>query len=127
MVTKRAGATSQRKGNVPNGDYPIPPLFVAPPRRLKQDWKSVMGWLAACVLVVLLLPLVGMMMLDNLTIATRAEKALEKIEKIEKRIERDQREKNRKQPNSFTDNPVLGGVRRPLQIPMPRSKKLGNS
>lgn len=98
-----------------------------PPRRLKQDWESVMGWIAACVLVVLLLPLIGMMLLDNLTIATRAEKALEKIERIEKKIERDQREKNRKKPDSFSNNPVFDRVRRPISLPVPRPNELGKT
>jgi hypothetical protein len=34
-----------------------------------------MGWIAACVLVALLLPLMAMVYLDNLTTTVRAEKA----------------------------------------------------
>jgi hypothetical protein len=87
----------------------------------------VMGWIAACVLVALLLPLVGMMLLDNLTIANRAEKALEKIEKIERQIEKERREKNRKKPDSYDGNLVFDRVRRSIPLPVPRPNKLGKT
>ena len=79
-----------------------------------QDWESVMGWIAACVLVVLLLPVMGMLLLETLEAKHDATRALQKLEKIEQRIERKQRDKDRKEPNSFTDNPVFDRVRRPL-------------
>ena len=73
-----------------------------------------MGWIAACVLVVLLLPVMGMLLLETLEAKHDAKRALQKLEKIEQRIERKQRDKYRKEPNSFTDNPVFDRVRRPL-------------
>jgi hypothetical protein len=73
-----------------------------------------MGWIAACVLVVLLLPVMGMLLLETLEAKHDAKRALQKLEKIEQRIERKQRDKDRKEPNSFTDNPVFDRVRRPL-------------
>jgi hypothetical protein len=79
-----------------------------------QDWEGVMGWIAACVLVVLLLPVMGMLLLETLEAKHDAKRALQKLEKIEQRIERKQRDKDRKEPNSFTDNPVFDRVRRPL-------------
>ena len=82
-----------------------------------------MGWIAACVLVALLLPLMGMMYLDNLTTTTRAEKALERLEKLERKIERKERDKDR---SNISDNPVFDRVRRPLSLSVPRSQKLGN-
>jgi len=82
-----------------------------------------MGWIAACVLVALLLPLMGMVYLDNLTTTTRAEKALERLEKLERKIERKERDKDR---NNISDNPVFDRVRRPLSLSVPRSQKLGN-
>ena len=85
-----------------------------------------MGWIAACVLVALLLPMMAMMYLDNLTTTARAEKALEKIEKLERQIERKERDKNRKDPDAFGDNPVFDRVRRPLSVSLPRPEKLGN-
>ena len=82
-----------------------------------------MGWIAACVLIALLLPLMGMVYLDNLTTATRAEKALERLEKLERKIERKERDKDR---SNISDNPVFDRVRRPLSLSVPRSQKLGN-
>ena len=82
-----------------------------------------MGWIAACVLVALLLPLMGMVYLDNLTTTTRAEKALERLEKLERKIERKERDKDR---SNISDNPVFDRVRRPLSLSVPRSQKLGN-
>ena len=79
-----------------------------------QDWESVMGWIAACVLVLFMLPIMAMLLLDTLEAKHDAQKALKKLEKIEQRIERKQRDKDRKEPNSFNDNPVFDRVRRPF-------------
>ena len=84
-----------------------------------------MGWIAACVLVALFLPLAALMYLDNLAVTIRAEKALEKIEKLERQIERKERDKNRKEPDSFGDNPVFDRVRRPFSLQVPRPEELG--
>jgi cell division protein FtsB len=55
-----------------------------------------MGWIAACVLVALLLPLMGMLYLDNLTVNKRTEKNLEKTEKLERQVQELKREIERK-------------------------------
>ena len=52
------------------------------------------GWIAACVLVALFLPLMGMLYLDNLTITARAEKAIAKLEKLERKLEQKERGKD---------------------------------
>jgi len=65
-----------------------------------------MGWIAACLLVAVFLPLFAMVYLDNLTVTARAEKAIEKLEKIERRIEKKEREK-RNEPKEFADNPIF--------------------
>ena len=76
------------------GDFYIPPLplVVAPVR--KSVGEEVMGWVAACVLVALFLPLMGMLYLDNLTITARAEKAIAKLEKLERKLEQKERDKD---------------------------------
>jgi len=84
-----------------------------------------MGWIAACVLVALFLPLAALLYLDNLAITIRAEKALEKIEKLERQIERKQREKDRREPDTFIGNPVFDRVRRPFSLSVPRPQELG--
>jgi hypothetical protein len=84
-----------------------------------------MGWIAACVLFALMLPLGAMLYLDILDAKHETKRALEKLEKIEQRIERKEREKNRKEPDAIGSNPVFDRMRRPLSLPLPRSKKLG--
>jgi uncharacterized membrane protein YdfJ with MMPL/SSD domain len=56
--------------------------------------EEVMGWIAACVLVALFLPLMAMLYLDNLTITARAEKAIARLEKLERKLEQKEREKD---------------------------------
>lgn len=80
-----------------------------------------MGWVAACILVALLLPMLGMLYLDILDAKHDAKVQMEKVEKLRREIERERRDKK---PDTFADNPVLGGVRRPLEIPLPKSDKL---
>jgi len=65
-----------------------------------------MGWVAACFLVAVFLPLFAMVLLDNLTVTARAEKAIEKLEKLERKIDKQEREK-RDAPKEFEDNPVF--------------------
>ena len=86
-----------------------------------------MGWIAACVLVVLLLPIMGMLLLETLEAKYETKRALQKLEKIEQRIERKEREKNRKEPDSISDNPVFDRVRRPFSLQVSRPKELGDS
>lgn len=62
-------------------------------RRIEQDWEIVMGWIAACVLVVFMLPLLGMLYLDVLEAKQQAKTQLEKVEKLRHEIEQKEREK----------------------------------
>jgi uncharacterized membrane protein len=52
------------------------------------------GWIAAVVLVALMLPMLGMLYLDILEAKHEAKVQLEKVEKLRREIERKQREKN---------------------------------
>jgi hypothetical protein len=70
-----------------------------------------MGWIAACVLFILLLPLNAMLLLDVLEAKHEVKAQVEKVEKLRREIERKQRDKS---PDSFNDNPVFDRVRRPL-------------
>ena len=60
----------------------------------KSVGEEMIGWIAACVLVALFLPLMGMLYLDNLTITARAEKAIARLEKLERKLEQKEREKD---------------------------------
>jgi len=83
-----------------------------------------MGWIAACVLVALLLPLGAMLYLDVLEAKHEVKQQVEKIEKLRREIERKQRDKDRKEPDSFSHNLVFDRVRRPFSLPLPRPGKL---
>jgi len=59
----------------------------------KQDWESVVGWIAACVLVVLLLPVLGMLYIDILQAKHEAKQQQEKVQKLIKELEREKNDK----------------------------------
>ena len=61
------------------------------PRPLAQDWEIVVGWIAACVLVVLLLPLIGMLYMDVLQTKKEAQAQIEKMEKLRREVEQQKR------------------------------------
>jgi hypothetical protein len=50
------------------------------------------GWIAACVLVVLLLPLLGMLYLDVLEAKHDAKVQIEKVEKLRRQVEKEKRD-----------------------------------
>ena len=66
------------------------------PRSLVQDWEIVVGWIAACVLVVLLLPLIGMLYMDVLQTKKEAQTQIEKMEKVRRQVEKERKD----DPNS---------------------------
>ena len=92
MATQGKGAAPKRKASVPAGDFPIPPIYVVAPRPLVQDWEIVVGWIAACVLVVLLLPLLGMLYMDVQQTKHEAKQQIEKMEKVRREIEKEKRD-----------------------------------
>ena len=53
-----------------------------------------MGWIAACVLVALLLPLLGMLYLDVLETKNEAKAQVEKVEKLRRQLEQQERKKD---------------------------------
>jgi hypothetical protein len=93
MATKGKGASSSRKTSIPVGNFPIPNIPMDANRSGKQDWESVVGWIAACVLVVLLLPVLGMLYMDVLQTKNEAKEQVQKVEKLRRQIEQKEREK----------------------------------
>jgi hypothetical protein len=53
-----------------------------------------MGWLAACLLVVLLLPLLGILYMDVVQTKKEAEVQIQKMEKLRRQIEKKQKDKD---------------------------------
>ena len=68
---------------------------MASDRSLKKDWESVVGWIAACVLVILLLPILGMLYVDVLQTRNEAKQQVEKVEKLRRQVEQKEREKEK--------------------------------
>jgi hypothetical protein len=52
-----------------------------------------MGWVAACLLVVLLLPIMGMLYIDVLQAKSEAKHQQEKVQKLIKQLEREKNDK----------------------------------
>ena len=92
MATKGKRAPPSRKASVSSSDYPLPPLYMASDRSLKQDWENVVGWIAACLLVIVLLPLLGMLYIDVLQAKHEAKQQQEKVQKLIKQLEREKQE-----------------------------------
>jgi len=51
-----------------------------------------MGWIAACVLIVFLLPLLGMLYMDVLQTKKEAQAQIEKMEKVRRQVEKEKRD-----------------------------------
>jgi hypothetical protein len=57
-----------------------------------------MGWIAACLLVVLLLPILGMLYMDVLQAKHEAKQQIEKMEKLRKQVEKERNDSNSRIP-----------------------------
>ena len=68
-----------------------------------------MGWIAACLLVIVLLPILGMLYMDVLQTKNEAKQQVEKVEKLRRKIERKDRDK---EPNNNSDNPPVDRLSR---------------
>jgi len=95
MATKGKRTTPARKTSIPVGSFPVPPVSLDANRTHKQDWESVMGWIAACVLVVFLLPIMGIILMDLLETKHEVKQQVEKVEKLRRQVEQKQREKEK--------------------------------
>ncbi len=68
-------------------------MVVAPPTQsLGED---VMGWIAACVLVALLLPLGAMLYLDILEVKHQVKQEVEKVERLRRQLEQERRKNDK--------------------------------
>jgi cbb3-type cytochrome oxidase subunit 3 len=71
---------------------------VVAPRPLAQDWEIVVGWIAALILVVLMLPLLGMLYIDVLQTKKEAQAQIEKMEKLRRQVEKEKNDSNSRIP-----------------------------
>ncbi len=74
----------------------------------KPIGEELVGWVAACVLVALLLPLGAMLYLDILEAKHEVKQQIEKVEKLRREVERKQRDKNRNDSDGATGDRMSG-------------------
>lgn len=95
MATQRGGKKPTSKARSSNSDFYIPPLPLDVVRVRKPVGEEVMGWVAACILIALLLPVMGILYLDILETKNQAKTQVEKVEKLTRKIEQKEREKEK--------------------------------
>ena len=94
MATQRGGKKPTSKARSSGSDFYIPPVPVAVAVVRKSLGEEVMGWIAACVLIALLLPIMGILYIDILETKNEAKSQLEKVEKLRRQVEQKNRKKN---------------------------------
>ena len=60
----------------------------------KSLGEEMIGWIAACVLIALLLPLMAFLYLDILEVKNESKMQIEKVEKLRRQIEQKERKKD---------------------------------
>ena len=80
MATQRGRAKPKPKNGM-DFSYPVPPVIpvVVSKRRIGEE---IMGWVACCVLIALLLPLLGMLYFDILEAKHEVKQEVQKVEKL---------------------------------------------
>ena len=92
MATAGGKTKSSGKVSVPDRDFYIPPVRLDVASSSKPVGEDVMGWVAALILVGLMLPLLGMLYLDILEAKHEVKAQVEKVEKLRRELERKERD-----------------------------------
>jgi len=95
MATQGGKKRLPSKVSVPSRNpnpYSVP-LDVASIRR--KTGEDIMGWIAACVLIALLLPLGAMLYLDILEAKHEVKEQVEKVEKLRRQVEQERRKNDK--------------------------------
>ena len=95
MATQGGRKKPTSKASGSGSDFYVPPLPVAVVRVRKPLGEELMGWIAACVLIAFLLPLMAFLYLDILETKNEAKSQVEKVEKLRRQIEQKEREKEK--------------------------------
>ena len=95
MATTAGAKKRPAKTGSSSGDFYIPPVPVVVASPSESLGESIMGWIAACVLVALLLPLGAMLYLDILEAKHEVKEQLEKVEKLRRQIEQEKRKNDK--------------------------------
>ncbi len=94
MATPSRGKKPASQAGSSGSDFYIPPVPVAVAVVRKSLGEEMIGWIAACVLIALLLPLMGILYLDVLEVKNEAKQELVKVERLRREIEQKERKKN---------------------------------
>ena len=95
MATQGGRKKLPAKTSVPSSDFYIPPLPVDVAVVRKSVEEDIVAWIACCILIALLLPLMGFLYLDILETKNEAKAQVEKVEKMRQKIEQKEREKDK--------------------------------
>ena len=95
MATQGGRKKLPAKTSVPSSDFYIPPLSVGVVTVRKSVEEDIVAWIACCVLIALLLPLMGFLYLDILEAKNEVNSQVEKVEKMRQKIEQKERGKDK--------------------------------
>ena len=95
MATTAGAKKRPAKTGSSNSDFYIPPVPVVVASPSESLGESIMGWIAACVLVALLLPLGAMLYLDILEAKHEVKQEVEKVQKLRREIEQEKRKNDK--------------------------------
>ena len=95
MATQGGRKKLPAKTSVPSSDYYIPPVPLDVVTVRKSVEEDIVGWIAACLLIALLLPIMGVLYLDILETKNEAKAQVQKVEKLRQKIEQKEREKDK--------------------------------
>jgi hypothetical protein len=93
MATAGKAKKLPSKVRVPDSDYYIPPVSLGVAPAGQSVGEDIVGWVAAVILVALMLPLLGMLYVDILQAKHEVKAQVEKVEKLRRELEQKEREK----------------------------------
>jgi len=95
MATAAGAKKRPAKAGSSGSDYYVPPLPVVVASPSESLGESIMGWIAACVLIALLLPLGAMLYLDILEVKHQVKQEVEKVERLRRQLEQERRKNDK--------------------------------
>jgi hypothetical protein len=95
MATAARGKKPPAKTGGGNSNYYIPPVPVAVASPVKSLAADMMGWIFACLLIGLLLPMLGLLYVDILETKHEVRQQLEKVEKLRREVEQEKRKNDK--------------------------------
>ena len=95
MATAGGKKKLPSKASLPVRNSGFNPVPVAMVPSYKPIGEEIMGWVACCVLIALLLPIMGFLYIDILETKNDAKAQVEKVEKLRRQVEQKEREKEK--------------------------------